>query len=159
METLIFSIDPTYYYGYFGVFVMIAIAAGVMLYFMLRKKEPSKVKYGSVAPVSNFLPKLAAIAVSLAIIGYAYNDTWIYFYRAYIADDRLYLSYYFPQRSVEISDINKLIISTKKSKFKGEKYQIRIKTSGQDEYLSQIMDETLLKINLEKLEKTVNKKH
>lgn len=159
METLIFSIDHTYYYGYFGVFVMIAIAAGVILYFVLRKKEPSKVKYGSVAPVSNFFPKLAAISVSLVIIGYAYNDTWIYFYKANIKDDRIYLGYYFPQRKVEISDINKLVISTEKNRFKGEKYQIRIKTSGQDEYLSQIMDENLLKINLEKLENSFNKKH
>ena len=159
MENLIFSIDHRYYYGYFGVFVMIAIAAGVILYFVLRKKEPSTVKPGSVIPVSNLLPKLAAISVFLAIIGYAYNHTWIYFYRANIADDHLYLGYYFPQRKVEISDINKLIISTEKSKFKGEKYQIRIKTSGQTEYLSQIMDEDLLKINLEKLENSVNKQY
>ena len=159
MEHFIFSIDHTYYYGYFGVFVMIAIAAGVILYFVLRKKEPSTVKPGSVAPVSNFLPQLAAISVFLAIIDYAYNDTWLYFYSANIADDRLYLGYYFPQRTVEISDINKLIISIEKSKFKGEKYQIRIKTSGQAEYLSQIMDEDLLKINLVKLENSVNKKY
>jgi hypothetical protein len=138
---------------------MIAIAAGVILYFVLRKTEPSTVKPGSVTPVSNFLPKLAAISVFLAIIGYAYNDTWVYFYSAKIEDDRLYLVYYFPQRKVEISDINKLIISTEKIKFKGEKYQIRIKTPGQTEYLSQIMDEDLLKINLEKLENSVDKKY
>jgi hypothetical protein len=159
MGTSIFAIDPTYYYGYFGVFVIIAIAAGVILYFVLRKKEPSKIKYGSVTPVSNFLPKLAAIAASLAIIGYAYNDTWIYFYTAKIADDRLCLNYYLPQRTVEVSDINNLIISTEKSKFRGEKYQIKIKTPGQGEYLSQIMDADLLKINLEKLEKSVNKNY
>ncbi|HES59132.1 MAG TPA: hypothetical protein ENO18_01765 [Caldithrix sp.] len=159
MENSIFSIDPTYFYGYFGVFVVIAIAAGVILYFILRKKEPSKVKFGSVAPVSNILPKIAAIAVSLAIIGYAYNDTWIYFHTAKIADDRLHLGYYFPERTVEISEINKLIISVAKRRFKGEKYQIRIKTPGQAEYLSQIMDADLLKINLEKLENSVNKKY
>ncbi|HPD55703.1 MAG TPA: hypothetical protein P5294_00250 [Smithellaceae bacterium] len=161
MNNLIFSIDPTYFYFYFGIFSVIAIAVGVVLYFMLRKEEPSTTQYGStVAPVSNFVPKLAAICVIIAIILYAYRDTWVHFYTASIKDDRLYLGYYLPQRIVEIPDMKNLAITSEKASLKGEKYRIRIKIADQREFVSQIMDEDSLKINLEKLANSVNtKKH
>ncbi|MBN1474124.1 MAG: hypothetical protein JW914_05885 [Syntrophaceae bacterium] len=160
MDSLIFAIDPTYFYAYFGIFSLIGVAAGLILYFILRKKPSATAQYGgTVAPVSNFVPMLAAICVTIAIVLYAYRDTWVHFYSVSINDDRLYLGYYFPQRAVEVADIKNLVIFSEKAALKDEKYRIMIKTPGQGEYLSQVMELDLLKINLEKLEKSVNKKH
>ncbi len=159
MNDLIFSIDPKYFYFYFGIFSLIAVAVGIVLYFMLRKEEPSTTQYGStVAPVSNFVPKLAAICVIIAIILYAYRDTWVHFYTASVKDDRLYIGYYLPQRIVEIADMKNLAITGEKASLKGEKYRIRIKEPGRGEFTSQIMDVDSLKINLEKLTNSINRK-
>jgi len=158
MNDPIFSLDPTYYYFYFGIFALIAGAMGLMVYLMLRKKEPDIVQYGSaVAPVSNFVPKLAAIGVVVAIIFYAYRDAWTHFYTVSIVDERLRLGYYFPQRFVEITDLKNLIITSEKATLKDEKYRIRIKSGDQGDYSSQVMDADLLKINLEKLANSVNR--
>ncbi len=158
MDNLIFSIDPTYFYIYFGIFSTIGLAVGIIIYFMLKKLPPGKMKFGKIAPISNFWSQIAGFIATLLIIAYAYSDTWKYFYTASIKDDKFYLGYFLPERTVEISDIKNLSFFSEKDVIKGEKYRIKIKTSGQKEYVSQFMDEDLLKINLEKLRNSLNKK-
>jgi hypothetical protein len=116
------------------------------------------VQLGKVQPISNFWPKIAGIVVILPVIAYAYTDSWQYFYSVSMSDKILYLGYFFPKHTVEISNINDLQVSTDKDALKGKKCRIKIKTSAQKEYISQLINVDQLNINFTKLNNLLNKK-
>jgi hypothetical protein len=100
---------------------------------------------------------LAAAAIALPLIGYAYVDSWLHFYTVSMKDEKLYINYLFPERAVEISNLNNLKVSTDSAIRKGVKYRIKLKTSSEKEYSSQLMNAEQLKVNLDKLNNSLKK--
>ena len=109
------------------------------------------------SPVSKLWSALVAAAIALPLIGYAYADSWLHFYTVSMKDEKLYINYIFPKRTVEISNLNDLQVSTDSAIRKGVKYRIKLKTSSEKEYTSQLMNAEQLKVNLDKLNNSLKK--
>jgi hypothetical protein len=157
MERLIFSIDPTGFYIYFWLFVTIALILGLVVYLLLRRPQMRRTQFKNRSPVSKLWSALVAAAIALPLIGYAYADSWLHFYTVSMKDEKLYINYIFPKRTVEISNLNDLQVSTDSAIRKGVKYRIKLKTYSEKEYTSQLMNAEQLKVNLDKLNNSLKK--
>jgi hypothetical protein len=107
--------------------------------------------------VSKLWSTFVAAAIALPLIGYAYADSWLHFYTVSMKDEKLYINYIFPKRTVEISNLNDLQVSTDSAIRKGVKYRIKLKTYSEKEYTSQLMNAEQLKVNLDKLNNSLKK--
>jgi hypothetical protein len=107
--------------------------------------------------VSKLWSTFVAAAIALPLIGYAYADNWLHFYTMSMKDEKLYINYLFPERTVKISNLNDLQVSTDSAVRKGAKYRIKIKPSSEKEYTSQLMNPEQLKVNLDKLNNSLKK--
>jgi hypothetical protein len=156
MGIAIFQINPAENYFYFCFLVLLALIFGITIYRVMRSPHLRRMRpitfFDFEEPqISKRCSVIVGIIIMLPLIIHAYFDNWQHFYSVSRENDQFYLEYLFPQRTVKLSDMHELRITTQYEFRRGASYRIKLNDANRREYTSQVMDASEIDANLARL--------
>lgn len=158
MEMKIFSIDPWWAGIFFAFYVGFSVFFGVLVYLALTKPSIIRAEYRCLfEPISKKSAMICAVITMLPFTVYGYWDCWKYYYTLSLRDNKLIVTYLFPNRKYEISDLGSLKVATETEARKGLIYRIKLMTEERI-FISQQMTRKEFEVNHQILTQKIQKR-